>query len=130
MNRLFTCGMSLTTNLVHKSYSDQFGNSQRSLLSPTGCVKSIPPNTESSMQYGYDENDNNNMSNETECETNYSLNTLPNHHEDHIAGKGNNSLQHYFIDPEDEEFCKEFSSYYRKLATKTVRIQHEQQHEH
>ena len=36
----------------------------------------------------------------------------------------------YFIDPEDEEFCKEFSSYYRKLATKTVRIQHEQQHEH
>ena len=28
-----------------KSYSDQFGNSQRSLLSPTGCVKSIPPDT-------------------------------------------------------------------------------------
>ena len=26
--------------------------------------------------------------------------------------------------------CKEYTSYYRKLATKTVRIQHEQQHEH
>ena len=25
------------------------------------------------MQYGYDENDNNNMSNETKCETNYSI---------------------------------------------------------
>ena len=28
--------------------------------------------TENSMQYGYDENDNNNMSNETKRETNYS----------------------------------------------------------
>ena len=43
-----------------------------------GCttvgVKSIPPNTENSMQYGYDENDNNNISNETKRETNYSMN--------------------------------------------------------
>ena len=23
--------------------------------------------------------------------------SLPNHHEDHIAGKGNNSLQHYIL---------------------------------
>ena len=37
-------------------------------------VKSILPNTENSMQYGYDENDNNNMSNETKRETNYSIN--------------------------------------------------------
>ena len=29
-----------------KYYSDQFGNSQRSLLSPTGCVKSTSPTTE------------------------------------------------------------------------------------
>ena len=36
-------------------------------------VKSIPPNTENSMLYGYDENDNNNMSNETKRETNYSI---------------------------------------------------------
>ena len=27
------------------------------------------------MQHGYDENDNNNMSNETKCETKYSINT-------------------------------------------------------
>ena len=26
------------------------------------------------MQYGYDEHDNNNMSNETKCETNYNMN--------------------------------------------------------
>ena len=39
---------------------------------PLFGVKSIPPNTDNSMQYGYDENDNNNMSNETKRETNYS----------------------------------------------------------
>ena len=37
-------------------------------------VKSISPIQENSMQYGYDENDNNNMSDETKCETNYSIN--------------------------------------------------------
>ena len=37
-------------------------------------VKSIPPNTENFMQYGHDENDNNNMSDETKCETNDSIN--------------------------------------------------------
>ena len=35
-------------------------------------VKSFPPNTENSMQYGYDE-DNNNVSNATKRETNYSI---------------------------------------------------------
>ena len=30
--------------------------------------------TENSIQYGYDENDNNNMSDETKCATNYSIN--------------------------------------------------------
>ena len=39
----------------------------------TDAVKSIPPNTENSMQHGHDENDNN-MSNETKRETNYSIN--------------------------------------------------------
>ena len=45
VNHLFICGMSLTKNLV-QNYSDHFGNSQRSSLSPTGCVKSTSPNTE------------------------------------------------------------------------------------
>ena len=45
VNRLFMCGMTLTMNMV-QNYSDQFGNSQRSLLSPTGGVKSFPPTTE------------------------------------------------------------------------------------
>ena len=51
-----------------------FGNSQQQFTVTDGCVKSIPPNTENSMQYGYDENDINNMSNDTKRETNYSIN--------------------------------------------------------
>ena len=42
------------------------------------AVKSISPVQENSMQYGYDENDNNNMSDETKCETNYSINNKGN----------------------------------------------------
>ena len=50
-----------------------FGNSQQQFTVTDGwCKKSIPPNTENSMQCGYDENDNSNMSNETKRETNYS----------------------------------------------------------
>ena len=45
-----------------------------SLLSPTGGVKSFPPNTEKWLRKRYDENDYNNMSNETKRETNYSMN--------------------------------------------------------
>ena len=39
-----------------------------------GGVKSIPPNTEKWLRKRYDENDDNNMSNETKRETNYSMN--------------------------------------------------------
>ena len=66
-------GMILKTNLT-QNYSENSVTANSSLLSPTGGVKNIPPNTENSMQYGCDENDNNNMSNETKCETNYSIN--------------------------------------------------------
>ena len=48
VKRLFMCGMSLTKNLV-QNYSDHFGNSQRSSLSPTGGVKSTSPSTDYSM---------------------------------------------------------------------------------
>ena len=34
----------------------------------------MPPKTENFMQYGYDENDNNKMRNETKRENNYSIN--------------------------------------------------------
>ena len=37
-------------------------------------VKSIPPNAEKWLRKRYDENDDNNMSNETKRETNYSMN--------------------------------------------------------
>ena len=54
-----------------QNYSENSVTANSSSLSPTGGVKSVSPNTEKSMQYGYDENDNNNMSNETKRETNY-----------------------------------------------------------
>ena len=48
-NCLFTCGMSLTMNVV-QNYSDHFGTSQRSSLSPTGGVKSTSPTTENGYE--------------------------------------------------------------------------------
>ena len=44
-----------------KNYRDYIGNSQRSLPSPTGCVKRIPPDTAIHEQNGYEKvyNDNN-----------------------------------------------------------------------
>ena len=73
VKRLFKCGMSLTMNLV-QNYSDHFGNSQRSLLSPTGSVKSIPPNTQNWLRKLYDKNYNNDTSTEDKHETNCSMN--------------------------------------------------------
>ena len=65
-------GMILKMNLM-QNYSENSVTANSSLLSPTGGVKSISPIQENSMQYGHDENDNN-MSNETNCETIYSIN--------------------------------------------------------
>ena len=70
VNRLFTCGMSLTMNLV-QNYSDQFGNSQRSLLSPTEGVKRKPPTTENWLRKLYEYSMNNNTSTEDKHETNH-----------------------------------------------------------
>ena len=67
-------GMIIRINLVQNNYSSKFGNSQRSLLSPTRSVNSIPPIQQNSMKNGYDENNNYNMSDETKCETKYSIN--------------------------------------------------------
>ena len=64
-------GMILNINLM-QNYSENSVTANSSLLSPTGSVKRKPPETENSKQYGYDENDNNNKSNETKRETNYS----------------------------------------------------------
>ena len=69
--------MSLTMNLV-QNYSDQFGNSQRSLLSPTGCVKSIPPTTKNLVRKLYEYSMNNNTSTEDKHETNYINNKYTN----------------------------------------------------
>ena len=71
-------GMILNISLV-QNYSNNSVTANSSLLSPTGGVKSILPNTENSMQYGYDENDNN-MSNETKRENNKWNNNTRNMH--------------------------------------------------
>ena len=47
------CGMILTKNLV-QNYSDHFGNSQRSSLSPMEGVKSTSPVTENYNKKGYE----------------------------------------------------------------------------
>ena len=57
-------------NLV-QNYSDQFGNSQRSLLSPTGDVKSIRPTFEIWLRKMYIYNLNNNTSDEDKHDTIY-----------------------------------------------------------
>ena len=66
-------GMILKINLM-QNYSENSVTANSSLLSPTEGVKSIPPNTEKWLRKRYDENDDNNMSNETKRETNYSMN--------------------------------------------------------
>ena len=70
VNGLFTCGMSLTMNLVQNN-CDQFGNSQRNLLSPTGGVKSIPPTAENWLRKLYQYSKKNCKSTEDKHETNH-----------------------------------------------------------
>ena len=80
VKRLFICGMILKTNMnLVQNDSDHFGNSQRSLLSPTGGVKST---TSPIAKNGFDNciysmNDTH-MSNEDNHDTNY-INKYTNH---------------------------------------------------
>ena len=52
VSRLIICGMN-HKELYAKIYRDYIGNSQRSLLSPTGGVKSTSPATENHDKNGY-----------------------------------------------------------------------------
>ena len=75
------CGMSHTKNLV-QNYSDHFGNSQRSSLSPTGGAKSTSPTTEKWLRKLYVYNNNINMSNEdNKHDTNYINKNDTNNHD-------------------------------------------------
>ena len=74
--------MILRIHLVHH-YSSKFGNSQRSLLSPTGGVNTIPPIQQNPMQNGYDENKGYDESYENKCATNYSIITNNNWNDTH-----------------------------------------------
>ena len=63
--------MNLTKNSV-QNYSDHFGNSQRSSLSPTGGVKSTSPTTENGYENCIYSMNNINMSDEdNKHDTNY-----------------------------------------------------------
>ena len=57
-------------NLV-QNYSDHFGNSQRSSLSPTGGVKSTSPTTENGYENCIYSMNNINTSDEDKHDTNY-----------------------------------------------------------
>ena len=70
--------MILRINLV-QTYSSKFGNSQRSLLSPTGVVNSISPIQQNSLKNGYDENNNYQKDDENKCEIN-----LQHHHKQQV----------------------------------------------
>ena len=62
--------MNLTMNLVQKLVT-KFGNSQRSLLSPTGGVKSIPPTAGGLLRKLQIHSLNNDTSTEDKHETNH-----------------------------------------------------------
>ena len=70
VNRLFICGMSLTMNLV-QNYSDHFGNSQRSSLSPTGGCKEYISNYRKWLRKLCTYTTNINTSDEDKNDTNY-----------------------------------------------------------
>ena len=62
-------------------YSDCIGNSQRSSLSPTGCVKSTSPDTENHYKNGYVSNKNFIMTNEDDSDTKYTNKNDTNNHD-------------------------------------------------
>ena len=66
-------GMILNINLM-QNYSENSVTANNSLLSPTGSVKSISPNTENWLRKLYDKNYNNDKSTEDKHKTNYSMN--------------------------------------------------------
>ena len=76
--------MILRIHLVHH-YSSKFGNSQRSLLSPTGCVNTMPPIQEDLRENGYDENKGYDESYGNKCATNYSIITNNNWNDTHTS---------------------------------------------
>ena len=71
VNGLFTCGVSLKNEFGAKVTVTKFGNKQRSLQSPTGGVKSIPPTTENWPRKLYQYSKKNYKSTEDKHETNH-----------------------------------------------------------
>ena len=69
VNGLFTCGMS--HEFGAKVTVAKFGNSQSSLLPPTGGVKSIPPTTENWQRKLYQYSKKNYKSTEDKHDTNH-----------------------------------------------------------
>ena len=79
-------------------YSDYIGNSQRSLLSPTGGVKNTSPTTENWLRKLYEYSMNNYKSNEDNHQINYSMNTdTRNMHITWACNESARFLPHLFI---------------------------------
>ena len=76
--------------LVH-NYISKFGKSQRSLLSPTVSVNTIPPIQQNLLQNGYDENKGYDESYENKCATNCSI--ITNNLERHAQQAAHNAQQ-------------------------------------
>ena len=78
-------GMILKKNLM-QNYRDIRQQPTAVYRFRRGGVKSVPPNTENSLQHGHDENHNYDMSDETKCETNCSIkNKWNNTHSKHLT---------------------------------------------
>ena len=75
--------MILNINLM-QNYRKSGNSQQQSTVTDERCEEYFS-HTENSLQYGYDENDNKNMSNETKCETNYSINNKWNTRNKHLT---------------------------------------------
>ena len=83
-----------------KEFKETSKNSRKKLETPTALA--MPCKTSKTCKHGETRGKTNEFKSKLACILEASESTrlrmeesLPNHHEDHIAGKGNNSLQHY-----------------------------------
>ena len=83
-----------------KEFKETIKNARKKLKTP--MVPAMPCKTSKNSQHGVTRGASNEIKSKLACilETSESTRlrmgeSLPNHHEDHIAGRGNNSLQHY-----------------------------------
>ena len=87
-------------DLEDKEFKETIKNARKKLETP--MAPAMPSKTSKNSQHGATRGQSNEIKSKLACILEASESTrmrmgelLPNHHEDHIAGRGNNSLQHY-----------------------------------